>query len=403
MLGTNNSIRLSKGSVGIIRVIISSGLCRVVEIMQNESKKIFSENPEEDLWKMLLHYSYPSNILGYFKKNSIDSYDDDLIESISGSLLQAREYYFAARGSSLQISPLLLYYGTINLLSGIGSLISGKHLGIKNHGMSVRIPDDYLRLADFEIIPSKSESGGLAVFIGIFCSNSDACAVSSWKLVELFGSIPDILNDFLDVYEGDRPHVIPVSVTKKKQEVIERIKVSCLSRFDNISDALVRVNGLEKQYLIQRPNEEHIVLRPKMFSKNKDIGVYSLNGQKHLLIDHDKNGSLATIELLSVVLMVLFALGYVCRYNPSVWNPFVRTDTSGEKLLVENFMGYARRAFPNIVLNHLYKSNVKFVSEPQGLTDLTRQISQDEIKDIVKEEIRKYFDQQRVRNDGFKR
>lgn len=75
---------------------------------------VFSENPENDLWRELLQFSYEANINRYLSKKGLHA-NGETINCIVGSFLQADEYYRAAKDANLQISPLLLYYGTTNL------------------------------------------------------------------------------------------------------------------------------------------------------------------------------------------------------------------------------------------------------------------------------------------------
>lgn len=86
---------------------------------------IFSENPEIDLWRELLSYTYERNIERYASERSLQV-DQDAKTTIAGSFLQANEYFHAVKDSSLHIAPLLLYYGSINLFYGVACLLDCK-------------------------------------------------------------------------------------------------------------------------------------------------------------------------------------------------------------------------------------------------------------------------------------
>ena len=92
---------------------------------------VFSENPEKDLWRELLQFSYEENIKRYWEKRNLSS-DTNTINSIAGSFLQAYEYYNSVKDANLQISPLLLYYGSANLLYGMVNLLSASINKIDN-------------------------------------------------------------------------------------------------------------------------------------------------------------------------------------------------------------------------------------------------------------------------------
>lgn len=50
--------------------------------------KIYSESPDKEQWKMLLHFTYHRNIERYLDSKGITA-SKPLIEAISGSILQA--------------------------------------------------------------------------------------------------------------------------------------------------------------------------------------------------------------------------------------------------------------------------------------------------------------------------
>ena len=53
---------------------------------------VFSENPENDLWRELLQFSYEANIIRYLSKKGLHA-NGETINCIVGSFLQADEYY----------------------------------------------------------------------------------------------------------------------------------------------------------------------------------------------------------------------------------------------------------------------------------------------------------------------
>jgi hypothetical protein len=48
----------------------------------------------------------------------------------------------------------------------------------------------------------------------------------------------------------------------------------------------------------------------------------------------------------------------------------VRSDETGELLLVEKFIAVCQRYFPNLVLNEIQKSRIQFVNKAKGILDL---------------------------------
>lgn len=360
-----------------------------------KTKRIFTESPEEEQWKLLLKYTYLNNIKKYLAKINVPNPEDNLIEGISGSILQAKEYFEASKLSSLQISPLLLYYGVTNLLHGIANLTSGPINTIKDHGMFLNIPENPRRIGDIEIRPCNPTTGALSLFCNIYSNNCQLCDTGSWKVIEVFGSIPDLREDFLNCYDNAEPFVIPVEIVKKKRNTLERINPLDMARYKNVEEALSRIDGLKKNYLKPQYSIQmkYIILRPKI--SGEEIGIYSISGRKYMQLVHLKNGQFINPSVIILMFMALYSLGYICRYRPEIWNPFVRKDITGERLLIEKCLYFCRRLLPNLVLNFLLKERVRFIPETQGILDISGTITKQEIEEIAREEIRKTLDRER--------
>ena len=69
-----------------------------------------------------MQFTYEANIKRYLSKKGLTA-DEKTLNSIAASFLQANEYYRSAKNANLQISPLLLYYGSTNLLYGMANLL----------------------------------------------------------------------------------------------------------------------------------------------------------------------------------------------------------------------------------------------------------------------------------------
>ena len=134
--------------------------------MAKDRITVYTENPEAELWKKLLQYSYKARVQKYFLSNQINTQgrEDSLCETIIGSLLQASEYYSLSKSASLHTAPLLLYYGTINLFLATSTLLSGETLSIKNHGMNAAPEQSCSEIGKTKIHFVFSVFGGINVF-----------------------------------------------------------------------------------------------------------------------------------------------------------------------------------------------------------------------------------------------
>lgn len=349
-------------------------------------KKIFSEIPNNEIWKRLLIYTYPTNIIRYWKKNNIH-YSQEAIEIIAGSMSQSKEYFEASKNSSLNISPLLMYYGVTNLYTSMLGLKLGNVPIIENHGMHIDIVDKQSMIGDIEIFPKNPKTGALSIFCNFFDSQIPICNTGKWRIQELLATVPEILEDFISCYEDQEPKLIPLHIIKNKKATLFRIENSYLKIFHNPEETLNNVHKISDNYLEPQYTTKYVLLRPKMNSKGS--GIYSLSGQKYLEITHQKNGRSIKLPIEISIYMILFALSYISRYKPGIWNPFVKYDRSGEKLLIENFLSACYRVIPNYILNTISEENFYFVNEMQGITDNSSLFSKDEIEEIVEQKIKK--------------
>jgi len=84
----------------------------------------------------------------------------------------------------------------------------------------------------------------------------------------------------------------------------------------------------------------------------------------------------------------------LCRYHPEHWSPFVQKDTTGEKLLIEKFMYYARRLIPNFVLNKLMDTTIEYSSNKYKETDTVKLVGEHQVQEMVERNVRTELDKQ---------
>jgi len=326
---------------------------------------INSENPTKDQWKLLAQYAYPTNIVRYLQQHGFAG-SEKLVEYIAGCFRQSEAYFTAAEESPVDISPLLQYYGAVTLLAGASALVQGGQLPIKGHGMALNAID-IKRVADAQVTPRRN--GALQQFAGIFAPGCLFVNGEPWTLEEIFGSIPDLKRDFEGCYQQAVPYTVPVEIVKRDGGSLERIAIEELGRFRAPDDALANVENLRQSYLVPQLTSQYVILRRKIGAP--EIGIYSLFNEKHLQIAHSKRGQKLTPGQATSMFMGMYSLGFLSRYHPEFWNRFVRSDQTGELLLVEKFIAVCQRYFPNLVLNEIQKSRIQFVNKTKGILDLS--------------------------------
>lgn len=322
-----------------------------------------TEDAEQEQWRMVSRLSYARNIREEIAKRHSSPPDDSLVEFVAGSIRQSEVYFRIAGDSPLDVSPLLLYYGATALFAAVYGVLVSARPPINDHGMKVLLNAPVIRLADTRVRPRNPTTGALQQFANVY---SDGCALSGsgeWTLEEVLGSIPDLRREYEDCYAGVRPFVIPVEVVASNEGPFERIEPAHLSRFPNPEDALRIVPQFSDAYLTPQygGNMTHVVLRYKI--GGPEVGIYSIFGDKFLPLAHVKNSTNLFPSQEILMLVGLHILGYMSRYRPEIWNPFVRGDESGERLIVERFLSVCQRYLPNLVLNRLHGQRIQFVSE----------------------------------------
>ncbi|MBQ2643111.1 MAG: hypothetical protein IJF94_04845 [Eubacterium sp.] len=358
--------------------------------MDMNVKTLYSENPESDIWRELEQFTYEENIKKYFAKRNVEP-DSELINSITGSFLQAHEYFKSANVANLHISPLLLYYGSTNLLYGMTNLLSGEKCIVETHGMRID-PEDSECIADTKLWFNNAEKGGVHVFARALDMNKDLCKYGEWNLKELFGAIAEIAGDFESCY-GDSSKIVFLDVFNTPEGKIEKVYYSSESEKKRVNDTLNQVDGFDDSYLNRTEgrsladNRSYFILRHKI--NGKDISEMSFSGQPYLRSDYTKNGKGISLSTELNMYISLFVLASLCRYHPEKWGSFVLKDGSGEKLLIEKFIYYAKRMIPNIVLNNLMNTRLTYIPEKYKSTDTIKPIGEHQIKDIVGGEIKK--------------
>jgi hypothetical protein len=348
-------------------------------------KLISTENPIAEQWRRLSQFSYPTNIRKFLKQRGFATTSDDNIELIAGNVRQGQAYFEAASTAPLDVSPLLLYYGATNLLAAAGAMLTNSALPIQNHGMLIP-PRPATRLADVLVLPRNAQHGALQIFSNIYSSGCAMVGSNNWSLGELIGSIPDIKQDFENHYQDLPFYTVPVEIVRTTQFTLERIRSSDLQRYPSPEVAMSLVADLKRAYLIPQYKPDFVILFHRR--GGPEIGIYSITGQKYLSLGHTKQGKLISPDPIILMYMGLYVLGFLPRYRPHLWNPFVRSDTTGEKFIIEKFIAVCIRFLPNLVLNYITDNMVQFVNETEGVVDMTKMLTQDEIKAIVKDTVR---------------
>ena len=352
-----------------------------------KTNKVYSENPEYDIWSSLNKFTYMENLRKYFHEKEVNV-EEDLLETISGSIAQAYEYFTISRTSSLQVSPLLLYYGATNLLYGVSCLLSGQILKADGHGMKLNIKSINKQISESEISFNNISTGGASVYLRSLSKQEiDLSDSESWTIEELLGSIVEIIPDFYNLYGNNSIHVIPLKKINTNQEVQFRTKQN-LYGDGKIEELISKIPQFKNNYLNPQVNyTKEIIMRKKMNGKN--LTQISYTGEYFISVGHNKNNKKIILPYFMYIFSVLYAFGDLCRYHPKIWNPFVLRDNTGERNLIEKFCYIARRTIPNIMLNLIHEQEIIYSSDIYKDVDAKVYLSKEEVERLIVKELNK--------------
>lgn len=356
-----------------------------------EKREIYSEQPELEQWQLLEIYSYPNNICKYFKNNNMDEPSEEKIEYITNSILQAKEYFFLAQNATLYTQPVLVYYGYINLLSATYVLKNGEIPNVQNHGMAIIKSGN--SIGEIKIHLNNEKSGALAIFANLLDTSLDIKKLKDLRINELFSVIPETLDYYIMSYANNPIHVIPVDEVIHKKYKEDRIKNYYIKLLKDSIESLRNSKYIKNNYLpIQySENSEYTFLRRKITYSEEY--VYCVNHKKYINIPFEQKNDELKIDSKISMLIILYELSVLCRYNPSIWNKFIKLDSSGEKLLIQSFINWCIRLIPNYILNIIENADIVFSTREQGT--INKKDDENELNDVIKKEVEKYLKERR--------
>jgi hypothetical protein len=319
-------------------------------------EKIITEDPRLEQWRKINQFAYEENL----KRMNPDLHSK-LSQFIIGSIHQAEAYFNASALAPLDISPQLLYYGTTNLMAAAFAIRTWQIPEVKRHGLKLHGEEEIVksRLGESVVEMQTFPRGGWKV-LGSFFSNS--VPNQPWKLrvKELFAAIPDIDDEYFRCYD-DPPGILPVNTVKRNARFLEVIPTEALTRFGTSFNLLDRAPYVSKYYLSPSMTDHYIVLNRKLETKElPPLFIYNLSGSSYLPLPFRLGDKLIPLHPVLHFFLCLYALGYVSRYRPELWNPFVTSTISTERLLIERFMQVSRRYVPNLILNKILNVRIQF-------------------------------------------
>ena len=217
--------------------------------------------------------------------------------------------------------------------------------------------------------------------------------MKDFKIRELFSVIPETLEYCIMSYSNNPIHILPIEEIIHKKYTEDRLKNNYIMLLKDKIETLRGDEYIKKNYLpIQYSEEyEYILMRRKITYSPEYF--YCINNQRYISIPFNEKAKGLKIDNKISILMILYALSILCRYNPSIWNKFIKLDSSGEKLLIQSFINWSIRLIPNYILNIIENINIIFSTKEQGI--INKKDNENELNDIIKREVEKYLKERR--------
>lgn len=315
--------------------------------------KWVSENPIKDIWDEFQKIGEISHLTKHWKDQKSENYI-----YVSTSITQAFEYYKASKVTSLKTRPLLLYYSLLNLAKAI--------LFLKND----KRPADYHGLCkpsfskDILQVSAKVNKGVFSDLSNLFDFNlkegqtfnlADFCETALevyWDFSNYFEIQPKIITPNVDAYfNGD----LFLIFNKKNMLITDKIKTSTnlLDDFYVVEDD--NILKLKNKVSLERNKtyEEGSILIEKHF----EFSVFYNQAYYINLNEKEKK-----IPQIMAYFGILYILSNLVRYKPESIHEILEEKETSIRWFFNRLCDTCERVYPNLLLNILYDSRIKFAS-----------------------------------------
>lgn len=317
-----------------------------IEKLENYNK-ILSDNPKEEIWTHLLKFCDISYLKRQFPELNLEAY-----EFISTSIFQAHEYYHASKSSSLRTRPLLLYYSILNLTKGIIYMRQEKkpagYHGLSNTKfknilvMSAKVNNGvFMELSQLLNFHAEKD---LRITFSDFCNNNIELY---WDYCHYFNKEVKIIVPNVEVYMDGK-----IDITFNGEQC------SNFNIIKDKTDLLKDFKIIEEDKILKLTNKDNF--------DNKKEGILLMKNHFDFSIYPDKNYYLninqPKIPSILSYFGVLFLLSDIVRYRPNELYYLLNDRERSIKWFLKRTCDISERAFPNLLLNLVYKSKLKYAT-----------------------------------------
>lgn len=350
-------------------------------------KEFYASTIQEGTWRYIDLFTQFANL----KKIVVNS---EKANQICFCLKQAKEYYSAAKNSTLLTKPVLLYYGMLNLAKAL-ILLKKENVTLNNnlstHGLKrmqtraikslfslscrvVNSPNsvffNLLGVASkdrFILSTIIDNKGAKQEYSSDFTGQSQSLG-KKFKISEIVCLIPELYEILIEA-SPYIPKTIPISSIFLKQRLDAEKKNSIITR----ANLVIRHNKNLKIKKVIKSFEKKPVLKDWKFINDRwDVFEYKIDSECEKLTFPDiretifreqfglfaNQKKLAMCELIHHYLLS-FILGDAARYSPYLWWKLMDKKINENKIL-EYFLNITEVKFPLLILRELRDELIYF-------------------------------------------
>jgi len=346
---------------------------------------ITSYNMENKVWEYLRRFrnkDYCTNKLKELILPSSTNYSKitTKAEHISAAIVQAESYYQSARTASLEVKPLLLYYGMVGLAKCLIMLgdneytLASDDISNENHsqhGLSNKVKRGYTNDETArdgnELSPEFCyiKSAGLYPLLRDCYSVTKITNGERLTVKDLLSLFPETQKDYFEYYK-EAPRVWRCDghygkhITHDNYQLIKFIDYDTLffrtSPTDKYEDVLKNA--------FPELTTKYVVDGACYLSTNEivgvDDGIYlseSLNGASFAFCKI-RNIGLSDID---IHFLLMFILSNIVRYRQDKWSNLINRTFNNDFSMIESFLEVSQVKFPMLVLRELESKDYEFV------------------------------------------
>lgn len=337
----------------------------------------FTENAEKDLWNHISffenHHNCKKLLSGEFsskrKIRYIGNTLDEKASQISMCIRQAKEYYYAYENTSINTSPLLLFYGMLSLSKALiianneDTFLDSSEL--MAHGISSKIKNQESLTNQNLKVKEKGTFVSLAKTISnvVFVNNT----IINFK--DLLSIKPEI-SEIYELYFNEPSHVIRLIGMDVKS--VEPFDVELYPYETNLEIIYQKISNLKNDFDVKEfsykhykgifgtePEKKHIFQSKNMDKPSEEYSYEKIQHGGQYLVDGIKycnEGTSLKIYIdpsISDYLIIYILSDYV-RYKQVDWNSIISGGDTGILGLINIYLSSCKRRFPNLILNELY-------------------------------------------------